>query len=146
MIYTKMTKEAMKIAFKAHVKQVDKAGIPYIYHPIYVAEKMNDEDSTIVALLHDVIEDTNITINNLKDIGFNEKIVEALKILTHDKNDDYYTYINKISTNDIATKVKIVDLEHNMKIERLNKITLEDLERVKKYKKCQDFLKKKIQF
>lgn len=141
MIYTEKTKQAMILAFTAHEKQVDKSGIPYIYHPIYVAERMEDEETTIVALLHDVIEDTNITLSDLKKIGFDFNVIEALTLLTHKNEISYYDYVKNISRNKIATKVKMADLEHNMKLERLNKITDKDLERVKKYKECYSYLK-----
>ena len=140
MIYTDQTKKAMKICFEAHKNQVDKVGLPYVYHPLHVAEAMNDENTTVVALLHDVIEDTNITIDDIISYGFDEEIVEALKCLTHDKNVDYYDYIKIISFNKIATIVKLADLEHNMDLNRLNNITEKDLDRVKKYKNCYQYL------
>lgn len=113
MIYTELTKEAMNIAYKAHHKQKDRGGYPYINHPFHLAEQMDDEYSTCVALLHDVVEDSNITLNELSII-FPYEIVEAVSLLTHDKGILYADYINIIKTNKLATKVKLADLKHNL--------------------------------
>ena len=94
MIYTPKIKKAMIIAYNAHNGQVDKSGIPYIYHPIHLAEQMNTETECIVALLHDVVEDTNVTFDELEK-EFSPEIIEALKLLTHDKNVDYLNELNK---------------------------------------------------
>jgi len=142
MIYTKLTKKAIKICYEKHKEQFDKSGLPYVFHPWHVAEQMNDENSTIVALLHDVIEDTSTTIDDLKLCGFNSKIIESLECLTHKKDVDYFDYIEHISRNKIATKVKIADLEHNMDINRIDDITDKDLKRLEKYKKAYEFLTK----
>lgn len=112
MIYTPKIKKAMIIAYNAHNGQVDKSGIPYIYHPIHLAEQMNTETECIVALLHDVVEDTNVTFDELEK-EFSPEIIEALKLLTHDKNVDYLEYVRKIKNNPIARKVKLADLYHN---------------------------------
>ena len=96
MIYTELTKKAMKIAFQAHKEQVDKAGVPYIYHPIHLAEQMEDETTICVALLHDVIEDGDITAADLEKEGFREEMIEALKLLTHDEAVPYMEYIKEI--------------------------------------------------
>ena len=83
MIYTKLTKKAMKIAFEAHKNQTDKNGMPYIYHPIHLAEQMSDEATVCVALLHDVVEDTDTTFEDLEKEGFTPEIISALKLMTH---------------------------------------------------------------
>ena len=140
MIYTPNTKKAIIFMYKKHKDQLDKSGLPYVFHPFLVAESMDDEDSTIVALLHDTIEDTDATIEDIIGLGFNENVIEALKLLTHDKSIDYFDYINKIKTNPLATKVKLADLRHNSDLSRLNTITEKDLERVRKYKKSIDIL------
>ena len=111
MVNTKLTRKAMKIAYNAHINQVDKSEVPYIYHPIHLAEQMNTEIECIVALLHDVVEDTDVTFEQLKQ-DFPEEVIEALKLLTHDKKVDYMEYIKAIKKNDIAKKVKIADLIH----------------------------------
>lgn len=135
MVNTKLTRKAMTIAYNAHMNQFDKAGVPYIYHPIHLAEQMQTEEECIVALLHDVVEDTDITMEELEK-EFSEKVIEALKLLTHDKNIEYMDYINKIKNNDIAKKVKIADLKHNSDETRLDKITIKDVIRRKKYKEA----------
>ena len=140
MIFTEQTKKAMQICFNAHKNQLDKSGLPYIYHPIRVAEQMKDEKTIVVALLHDVVEDTDITINDIISLGFDEDIVEALKCMTHDKTVSYFDYIKKISTNSIATKVKLADLRDNMDLSRLDNVNDEDLKRLKKYKESYQYL------
>ena len=95
MIYTNLTKKAMKIAFNAHKEQVDKNGMPYIYHPVHLAEQMDSEDAICVALLHDVVEDTDITFENLKEYGFSEKIINALQLMTHEDAVPYMEYVKK---------------------------------------------------
>ena len=130
MINTKLTRLASKIAYKAHDGQVDKAGVPYIFHPIHIAEQMDTEESCIVALLHDVVEDSDITIDYLSKY-FSEEVMAALKILT--KNDDYVEYIKRVKTNKLATKVKLKDLKHNSDLTRLDIVTDEDRERSTKY-------------
>lgn len=120
MIYTKMTKKALKICFDAHINQVDKAGLPYVFHPFHLAESMDDEESVCVALLHDVVEDTNITFEDLIQAGFNNQIIDALKLLTHLDDVPYMEYIEKIKTNPISKKVKLADLKHNSDITRLD--------------------------
>lgn len=132
MINTKLTRLASKIAYKAHEGQADKAGVPYIFHPIHIAEQMDNEESCIVALLHDVVEDSNITLEDLSKY-FNEDIIEALRILTKEENDDYVEYIKRVKTNKLATKVKLKDLEHNMDLTRLDEVTDDDRNRSKKY-------------
>lgn len=126
--------------YEVHKDQVDKAGLPYVLHPLHIAEEMENETSTIVALLHDVVEDGNLTFDTLSQLGFSEQVVESLKVLTHDKNTDYFEYIQKISSNPIATKVKLSDLKHNSDLSRLDKIEEEDITRTEKYKKCISYL------
>ena len=85
MIYTRATKRAMQICFEAHKDQLDKSGIPYVFHPIHLAEQMKDENTTVAALLHDVMEDTPYTLEDLREEGFSEEVLEALLLLTHQK-------------------------------------------------------------
>lgn len=140
MIYTESTKKALKLAYEKHDGQVDKSGLPYIFHPFHLAEQMDDEDSVIVALLHDVVEDTDVTADDLAEMGFSERVIDAIKIMTHDKSVDYFEYIKKISANPIAAKVKITDLRHNSDLTRLDVVTEKDRERVEKYKKSIELL------
>lgn len=134
MIYTKKTKKAMEICFEAHKKQVDKSGIPYVFHPIHLAEQMTTEETTIVALLHDVVEDSDITFEYLENEGFDKAVIDAVKLLTHkDKSVKYGDYVKKIKTNPIAKAVKLADLAHNSDITRLDVVTEKDLKRRQKY-------------
>lgn len=103
-----------------------------MYHPFRVASKMDDEFSTCVALLHDVVEDTSTTIADLRAMGFPMAVTEALALMTHDKTVPYMDYVLKIKTNEIATKVKLADLADNSDLSRLERVTEADLERVKK--------------
>ena len=102
MIYTPNTKKALKLCFEAHKNQADKSGLPYVFHPFHVAEQMTDEKTTIVALLHDVIEDTSYTLQDLRNLGFDEDVLGALELMTHDKNVPYMDYVAKIKGNAIA--------------------------------------------
>ena len=142
MIYTVNTRKAMEIAYKAHHWQVDKSGVPYIFHPIHLAEQMDTEDECIVALLHDVVEDTEMTFEQLEK-DFSETVIQALKLVTRDKNEDYMQYVEKIKINPIAKKVKLADLHHNSDKTRLEKMTLIDLKRNEKYQKAIEFLNEK---
>ena len=136
---------AIAIASEAHKKQKDKAGQPYILHCLAV---MNDvshksDDYKIVAILHDVVEDTNWTIKNLTEEGFNGDITFALNLLTHKEHVSYDDYIKAIATDKIATRVKLADLKHNSNITRLKGIKAKDIERMKKYHKSFLFLSAK---
>ena len=112
MIYTEMTIKAIKVAYEAHLGQLDYNDVPYIFHPYHLAEQMDDEISCTVALLHDVVEDTNLTFTDLEQI-FPAQVLEIVRLLTHDENIDYFDYIREIKKNPIATKVKLEDLKHN---------------------------------
>jgi len=118
MIYTHLTNEAMKLAYKAHHGQVDKGGIPYIFHPYHLAEQMPDEYTTCVALLHDVVEDTSVTLEALSAI-FPEEVVEAVRVMTHKKGEPYLDYVRRVRENPIARIVKLADLRHNSDQTRL---------------------------
>ncbi len=135
MIYTMLTKKAINIAYEAHMGQFDRFGMPYIFHPYHLAEQMDSEEECVTALLHDVVEDTNVTFDDLEK-EFPSSIIDALKLLTHDKSIDYMEYIKPIKNNDIARKVKLADLNHNSDLSRLKVITKKDIERAEKYKKA----------
>lgn len=113
MIYTELTNKAMKLAYQAHDRQLDKAGMPYILHPMHLAEQMDDELSTCVAILHDVVEDTDVTFEDLEK-EFPENVLVPLRYLTHQKGVPYMEYVERILENDIALKVKLADIDHNM--------------------------------
>ena len=102
MIYTELTKKALKLSFEAHKNQTDKSEIPYVYHPFHVAEQMTTESETVVALLHDVVEDTDYTIEDIREMGFPDEVTDALALMTHDKSVPYMDYVEKIKYNPIA--------------------------------------------
>ncbi len=136
MIYTSLTKKALKLCFEAHKEQFDKSGMPYVFHPFHLAEQMTDEATTVVALLHDVVEDTDITFEEFEKQGFGEEIISALKLLTHNDNTPYMDYIAKIKNNKIATAVKLADLRHNSDLSRLSVVDEKALKRKEKYEKA----------
>ena len=140
MFYSDLVKKASKIAFDAHIGDEDKSGYPYILHPAYLAFRMNDEESVCVALLHDVIEDHSdkYSFEYLSEAGFNENIIGALKLLTHEKGVPYMDYIAGIKTNELATRVKIADLEHNLDGSRRND---DYFYKDETYKKALEYLK-----
>ena len=112
MVYTKLTNRAMQIAYSAHHGQFDYNGIPYIFHPLHLAEQMEDETSCCVALLHDVAEDTAVTLEELAK-EFPASIMIPLRLLTHDAGTDYFEYVRKLANDPVAKKVKLADLAHN---------------------------------
>ena len=146
MIYTEKTKVAAWIMYNAHGTQDDKAGFPYILHPIHLAEQMDDESSTIVALLHDVVEDTEWDMDMIRKEaqekcgGFPEEVFEALGLLTHNDGSPYMEYVESLSSNPIARKVKLADLENNMDTSRIKELGPDDLKRLEKYSKAKEFL------
>ena len=141
MIYTDNTKKAMKLCFDAHKNQVDKSGMPYVFHPFHVAEQMKDEVTTIVALLHDVVEDTDYTLDDIAAKGFGQDVVDALALMTHDKNVPYLDYVARIRNNPVARAVKLADLAHNSDPTRLDVIDEKAKERLDKYQKAIAILK-----
>ena len=141
MFYSEKVKKAALIAYNAHKDQSDKGGYPYIMHPIHIAEQMETEDETIAALLHDVIEDTDIGFDYLKKEGFSDTVINCLKIPTKDPNEDYMDYIRKIKkTGGIALKIKKADMAHNMIAERISKKIQSDESRMEKYRAAFDIL------
>ena len=140
MIYTELTKKAMKLCFAAHKNQVDKSGLPYVFHPFHLAEQMEDELSTVVALLHDVVEDSSYTFADLKDMGYPAAVLEALTLLTHDDETPYLDYVANIKNDPIARAVKLADLRHNSDLTRLDRVDEKALERVEKYRKAMELL------
>ena len=112
MIYTELTNKAMRIAYSAHHGQADYNGIPYIFHPIHLAEQMEDEISCCAALLHDVVEDTAVTMEDLSR-EFPEEVMAVLRLLTHEEGVPYFDYVRKIKTNPIAVRIKLADIAHN---------------------------------
>ena len=140
MIYTDLTRKAITVAYNAHQGQLDRAGLPYILHPLHVAEQMKDEDTCVVALLHDVIEDTDLTLENLREYGFTEAQIEGVRVMTREEDADYFEYIRSVKTNPLALAVKLEDLKHNSDVTRIIEMTDKDLQRIEKYKKAMEIL------
>lgn len=140
MIYTDETQKALKLCFEAHKNQVDKSGMPYVFHPFHVAEQMTDEATTIVALLHDVVEDTDYTLEDLAAEGFGKDILEAVALMTHEDDVPYLDYVAKLKDNPIARAVKLADLAHNSDLSRIGEIDDKTRERLEKYKKAMELL------
>lgn len=134
-----MLNKAILLCCKAHDGQFDKGGMPYYLHPFFVALNVKTIEEKIVALLHDVVEDTNVTFEDLEKMGFSSKIVEAIKAITKN-GESYEEYLCKVKENEIAKKVKMEDIKHNMDLSRLSVITDKDLKRVEKYKKALKYL------
>ncbi len=129
---------ALSIAKKAHKNQVDLSGKPYILHPLFVSKNVKGKKAKIVALLHDVLEDSDLDRTTLER-HFTSDICVAIDLLTR-KDEDYFYYIAKIKTNDLARQVKLADLKHNMTITRLKYITQKDCDRLNKYLVAYRFL------
>ncbi len=136
MIYTPMTKVALKLCFEVHKEQIDKSGLPYVFHPFHLAEQMTDEATTVVALLHDVVEDSDRTLDDLKEMGFSQEVLDAIALMTHDPEVPYMDYVAQIKPNSIARAVKLADLRHNSDMSRLDTVTSRDRTRAKKYAKA----------
>lgn len=133
--------KALRLATAAHKGQTDKGGADYIKHPIAVAECFDDEEGQIVALLHDTIEDTEVTIENLRAEGFSDAILNAVYCLTQKKDESRNDYLQRVTENSLAAKVKIADLAHNSDLSRITSPTQKDFARVEKYTKEVTFLK-----
>lgn len=125
---------AYNIASKAHKGQKDKGGEDYFKHPLTVSNKLSGEKDKIVALLHDVIEDTDVTVNDLKEAGFSDEVVLAVSAITKKAGEDYEEYLNRVKQNPVALRVKIEDMEHNSDISRIKNPTEKDLKRLEKYR------------
>ena len=137
-------KKAGDFAIKYHDGQNRASGEPFIVHPFNVAiiltEIELDDEAVAAGLLHDTVEDTDITLNDLKSYGFPAEVLEALSLMTHDDDVDYFDYVKRLAPNPIARKVKLADLRHNSDLTRINNVTEKDLARVEKYRKAIEYL------
>lgn len=142
MIYTALTKKALKLCFEAHKDQVDKTDMPYVFHPFHLAEQMTDEITTVCALLHDVVEDTDYTLADLTEMGFPKDVTDALALLTHDPAVPYMDYVAAVAINPVAKAVKIADLKHNSDLTRMEPSQIDEwaIKRNEKYKTALAFL------
>lgn len=137
---------AIQIAVAAHAGQTDKVGNPYILHTLTVMFKLSTEAEMIVGVLHDVIEDTDVDAKYLREQGFSNEIVSAIQAMTHADNESYEDYVQRVSENPIAIRVKLADLEHNMDVRRLTNSDLNGKfdERIRRYHKAWHFLTEKL--
>ncbi|MDR2350103.1 MAG: HD domain-containing protein [Deltaproteobacteria bacterium] len=143
MLYTELTKKALRIAYDAHHGQMDKAGMPYVTHPIHLAEHIGEDENLIAAaLLHDVVEDTAITFERLAEEGINEEVIAAVRLLTRDENVPYMDYVRNVkdSGNAIAIAVKLADLRHNRYIRRYAKVDDKAKARLERYGRAIELL------
>ena len=136
MIYTPLTKKALKLCCSAHQGQLDKSGLPYLLHPFHVAEQMDTEIEVCTALLHDVVEDTDYTFEDLEKAGFPEEVMTALRLLTHDLTTPYLDYIRSLKSNPLARKVILADLYHNSTAARMDQITPEHEAKLAEYQEA----------
>lgn len=131
-----LLEKAIFIAVTAHKGQVDKGGNPYILHPIRVMVSVKTIEEKIVALLHDVVEDSDITIDQLRNEGFSESTLEAVLLLTKSPGCSYEDYLRSIKSNSLALEIKKADLNDNLDNSRLSELTPSDYKRIDKYKKA----------
>ena len=124
---------ARAIAESAHAGQVDKAGADYITHPLRVCDSVTGEEARIVALLHDVVEDSDWTLEGLREEGFSDAVVAAVDALTHREDEDYFDAVRRARDNELARAVKLADLADNSDRTRLGAVTEDDERRLRKY-------------
>lgn len=128
--------DALDIAVAAHRGQTDKAGQPYILHPLRLLAQMRTEPEQIVAVLHDVVEDSDWTFEDLRERSFDDEILAALDALTRRDGEPYETYVERAAADPIARRVKIADLEDNLDVRRLGPLTDADRERLDRYRRA----------
>lgn len=134
---------AIDITSRAFVKKTDKGGTPYILHCLHVMYKMDEADDELrmIAVMHDLIEDTKYELDDLRDLGFSDRVIAGVGIMTHLKGVSYDAYIKLISLSDDATKVKLADLDHNSRIMRMKGLRKKDFDRLEKYFKAAAYLR-----
>ena len=133
MTKTATVEDAISIAAQAHKGQKDKAGAPYLLHPLRMMMRMTSEAAMMAAVLHDVVEDTDWTLERLRQEGFSDEVLEAVDCLTHREGESYEEFVARVRANPMARQVKIADLEDNMNIRRMSRLGAKDLERLEKY-------------
>jgi (p)ppGpp synthase/HD superfamily hydrolase len=133
--------KALALATEAHKGQTDKAGQDYILHPLAVAESVSTQTAKIVALLHDTVEDAEVSLDDIK-LVFGETVAEAVDALTRRDGEEYFKYLERVKANPLAKEVKLADLKHNMDLSRLKVVTIKDLQRIRKYEQAKEFLER----
>lgn len=138
-----MLDQAIAIAATAFEGKFDKGGFPYILHCLHVMHKVgpHDQELMTIAVLHDLIEDTRWRFQDLRDVGFSDRVIDALICLTHKEDEPYEDYIERISMNKDAVKVKIEDLIHNSSTTRMKGLRKKDFKRLEKYLRAYEYLK-----
>jgi (p)ppGpp synthase/HD superfamily hydrolase len=139
-----LLEKAIMIAVKAHSGQKDKGGKTYILHPLAVMSRVSSTDAKIAAVLHDVVEDTSVTVEDLEKEGFPANITEAILAVTRQENESYEAFIARVAQNELAVEVKLADLEENMNVTRIPEVTQKDKDRIAKYKRAYEYLKNRI--
>lgn len=134
--------KAIAVALGAHEGVLDKSGKPYILHPLHLMMQMETEEAQITAVLHDVVEDSDVTLDDLAELGFSTVVLDAVALLTHDRESvSYQEYIEGMNGNALARQIKLADLEHNMDPQRLpNPLTQRDRERLQRYRLARETL------
>lgn len=138
--YNEQLQFALELAIEKHKNQTDKSGKPYILHPLHVMETVQSDDAKIVAILHDIIEDTDVTEEDLLKAGLSKHIVDAIVMLSKPYDEDYMDYVKKVASNPLAKEVKLADLQHNMDLRRLSTLKERDLVRNRKYQIAYHYL------
>jgi (p)ppGpp synthase/HD superfamily hydrolase len=137
---------AIAFATAAHAGQVDKAGAPYILHPIRVMLRVHTDEERIVAMLHDVVEDSPFTIEDLRRLGFADVVIDAVEALTkgpdeHGTDEGYFRFVERAARHPVARSVKLADLEDNMDLSRIAKVTAKDHERIQRYRRAVEIIR-----
>ncbi len=133
---TQTLERAIAIAATAHAGQVDKGGAPYILHPLKVMLRMSTLEQRIVAVLHDVVEDCGVSLDDLRKEGFSEEVLSAIESVTKVPGESYEDFVDRAAQNPIGRVVKLADLEENSDLSRIDSPSWEDLERVEKYRRA----------
>jgi len=134
---------AIRIAAEAHAGDVDKAGAPYILHPLRVMLQMQTDEERIAAVLHDVVEDSDWTFDRLREQGFSETVVAALEGLTKRDGEDYMDFVERAAGNPLAARVKLADLRDNANLDRISNPTEKDYRRVQKYRRAMKLIERR---
>jgi len=135
-----LLEKCIKFALDVHAGQTDRYGRPYILHPLHLMSQMDTEVEMMAAVLHDVIEDSDTTLDDLRRLGLPQEVIEAVSLLTHGEADSYDDYVHKLKPDAVARKIKLADLAHNMDIRRMDSVTEQDAARLDKYRRAWEIL------
>ncbi len=138
-----LLEKAIEIALRAHAGQKGKDGAPYVLHPLRLMTRMDTDEERMAAVLHDVVEDSEVTLEDLRGAGFPEGVVETVRLLTHEEGISYEGYVERLKADAMARRIKVADLEDNSDIRRLSGIEEKDLERLRKYHRAWQILRPK---